>query len=135
MALAGARRLAARPREASAVEDLAEGSGELIRLAHAAVLTPEESVVAAREGDGRLAEPPGPGGAAAAGHHPARFRADADNDTARCCPERGEVMPVGGARRHVQAEERVVAGAVVHGRQPEHGRIRPGLVRVTLRDR
>src|SRR5262249_56623798 len=101
MALAGARRLAARPREASAVEALAQGRGTLIRLAHDAVLTAEESVVAAREGDGRRAEPPGHGGAATAGHHPARFRADADDDAARCRPERGEVMPVGGARRHV----------------------------------
>src|SRR5215475_9586525 len=44
----------------SAVEYLGQGGGELIRLAHAAVLAAEESVVAAREGDRRHAEP-GPG--------------------------------------------------------------------------
>ena len=40
-------------------EDLAQGGGEGVRIARPAVFAAEESVVAAREGDGGRPEPPG----------------------------------------------------------------------------
>jgi hypothetical protein len=54
------------PMRPSVGEDLAQGGGEGVRLAHAAVFAAEESVVAAREGDGCRPEPSGHGNARAA---------------------------------------------------------------------
>src|SRR5213079_974232 len=95
----------------SAGEDLAQGGGEGVRLAGAAIFAAEEPVVAAREGDGLRSEPFGHRYGPPAGYGLAGLRSDAHDDPGRCTPERIEVEPVAGARRHVQAQERVVAGA------------------------
>jgi hypothetical protein len=61
--------------------------------------------------------------------------ADADHDAGRCLPQRVEVVPVGIARDDVVAQQRVIPGSVVLGRQPEHGGVRTGLVGVAVRER
>src|SRR5215472_18909117 len=83
-------------RRPSAREDVTQGGGEGVRLAHAAVFAAEESVVAAREGDGCRAEPFGHGNARAAGHHAGRLRSDADDDAGRRGAERSEIVVVAG---------------------------------------
>jgi hypothetical protein len=91
--------------------------------------------VAAREGDGRGPEPSGHGDGRAASDHRAGFGSDGDDDALGCRAERAGVMLVVVARHDVLPGERVVAGAVVLGRQPEIGGIGSGLVSETGRDR
>jgi hypothetical protein len=107
-------------------EDLAQGGGEGIRFAHAAVLAADEPVVAAWEGDGLGPEPFGQRYGRPASYGLAGLRSDRHDDAGRCSPERIEVVPVARARRHVQARKRVIAETVVGGRQPERGQIGPG---------
>ena len=63
------------------------------------------------------------------------WAADAEDDAGGCRAERAEVELVAGAGGHVQSEQRIVAGAVVLGGQPESGGIRSGLPREAGRDR
>src|SRR6266542_3910837 len=100
-------------RTPSAGEDLAEGGGEGVRVARPAVFAAEESVVAAREGDGRRPQPFRHGHGRPAGQHPARFRPDGDDDAARRRAQRVEIVLVVVARNDVLPDKRVVAGAVV----------------------
>ena len=62
------------PMRPSVGEDLAQGGGEGVRLAHAAVFAAEESVVAAGEGDGLHSEPFGHRYGRPAGHGRAGLR-------------------------------------------------------------
>src|SRR5882672_8778340 len=82
------------PMGLSVGEDLAQGGGEGVRLAHAAVFAAEESVVAAGEGDGLRCEPFGHRYGRPAGHGLAGLRSDGHDDAGRYSPERIEVMPV-----------------------------------------
>ena len=89
----------------------------------------------AREGDRRDPEPLGHGRARTAGQLLAGRGADADHDAGRRRAQRVEVVPVRVARDDVVPQQRVVPGAVVLGRQPEHGGVRAGLVGVAVRKR
>src|SRR5262249_26479396 len=103
----------------SAGEDLAQGGGEGVRIARPAVFAAGESVAAAREGDGRGREPSSHGDGRAASDDRAGFGCDGDDDAGGCRAERVEIVLVVVARHDVLPDERVVAGAVVLGRQPE----------------
>jgi DNA ligase D-like protein (predicted ligase) len=104
-------------------EDLAQLRGEAIGIAWLPVLVAEEAAVAAREDDRLRAETLGHGLRAAAGHLTLRLGARADHDPRRRRSQRVEVGLVVRARRDVLEQQRVRAGAVVLGRQAEHGRI------------
>ncbi len=116
-----------RPRGRRSVgEDLPQGGGEGVRVAGHAVFTAEKTTVAAGERYRRRPEPFGHGHRRATGHLPARVGSDGDDDPGGCSAEGVEVMPVVGARDDVLPDERVVAGAVVVGGQPEHSRTGSG---------
>src|SRR6266545_3742906 len=100
------------PMRPSVGEDLAQGGGEGVRLAHAAVFAAEESVVAAREGDGCRREPFGHGSARAADHRLARLRSAADDDAWMTC-ERKATSPATRSRTSSAAySSRTGAGGV-----------------------
>src|SRR5262249_12827592 len=119
----------------SGSEDLAQGGGEGIRLAGLTVFAAEEATVVAREGDRRDPEPFGHGRARTAGQLLAGLGADADHDTGRRRAQGIEVVPVRIARNDVVAQQRVVPGPVVLGRQPEHGEVRAGLIGIVVSER
>jgi NADPH:quinone reductase-like Zn-dependent oxidoreductase len=109
--------------------------GELFRLPGAAVLAAGEAVVATGEGHRLGAEQCGHRSGGTAGDRLAGLRADADDDAGRRGAQRVEVVLVVQAGGHVLPEERVVARAVVRGRQAEGGRIGTGVVQVVLGNR
>src|SRR5260370_23686300 len=82
-----------RPRP-SVGEDLAQGGGEGVRLAHAALFAAEESVVAAGAGDGLRSEPFCHRYGRPAAHGLAGLRSDGHDDAGPCTPRRIEVVPV-----------------------------------------
>ena len=112
----------------SAGQDRTQGGGE-----GAGVV--EEAIVTAGEGDRRSAQTLGHGHGGTARHHLAGLGSDAQDNAGGCRAERAEIVLVAGAGGHVRSEQRVVARAVVAGRQPECGGIRGGLPGKAGRDR
>ena len=86
--------------------------------------------MAAGERNGRAAQPVRDPHGRAAGDHLRGVLADSDHDPGRRGPQGVEVVLVVGAGDDVMPEERVVAGAVVLGRQAERGGVGRGPVQV-----
>jgi hypothetical protein len=98
-----------RPHRSLSPQNLAEGSGEGVRLACPAELATEESVVAAREGDWLRAQPLGDGNGRAARYGRRGALADSNDDSGRRGAQGLKVMLVSRAGGHIVPQERVVA--------------------------